>query len=450
MRKPILAVGLLLGVGTYVGLGGSGGCGGGSSPASSSSSGAFGVVTVNGKQKLYLPLIGTTSIGNGQIAVVDVGVGGNGVSGAKALITDIDLGSTDIPTCTAGTDKVVVAAGTGTYKVWFIDPSTDTVSGTLNLDPTLGNSNFSGTSGLSVVTGIAIDPTNNQAILSIWNGFAYVDLTSKTVTSYTSAAPSENFGFDSTREMILAPFYACSQAYDSNNMPPAVCATYLATNGMPMVAGFTLIRLVGDAGVPYVYQNPDAGGDPTCVFGGASACAPFGTEPDSASVDTSTGLAVIPDEGSGVQYILDLSHVTYDDATKSFTAPVNSSLTVSATGVAIESSSHIAFWESEHSSGIAAVNLNDAYNSNAIPVSAQMPSPPAGDFWSNLGDPHGVAVTTGIQSGNAVGFVVNDQSAGGAGSAVWVARIDLQKLLSLTSGADISPAVTFLDATTKE
>jgi hypothetical protein len=448
MRKPILAVGLLLGVGTYVGLGGSGGCGGGSSPASSSSSGAFGVVTVNGKQKLYLPLAGSNSLGNGQIAVVDVGVGGNGVSGAKALITNIDLGSTDLATCTGGTDKVILAAGTGTYKVWFIDPTTDTVTSTLNLDPNLGNSSFSGGGG--VVTGIAIDPTNNQAILSVWNGFAYIDLTSKAVTSFTAAAPSENFGFDSSREMILAPFYSCAQGYDATNMPPAICATYTAGNGMPMVAGLTLIRLVGDAGIAYTYQDPDAGGDPACMFGGASACAPLGTEPDSASVDTSTGLAVFPDEGSGIQYILDLSHITYNDAAKSFTAPVSSSVTVSATGVAIESNSHIAFWEAEHSSGIAAVNLNDAYNSNAIPVSAQMPNPPAGVFWSNLGDPHGVAVTTGIQSGNAVGFVVNDQSSGGAGSAVWVARIDLQKLLTFTSNMDISPAVTFLDATTKE
>jgi hypothetical protein len=435
MRKPIFVVGLLLGVGTYVGLGGSG-CGGGSSTAASSS-GAFGVVTVNGKQKLYLPLKGQNSNGNGQIAVVDVGATGNGVAGVKALITHIDLKVTDLPTCTGGTDTVIVAAGTNTETVWFIDPTTDTVTGTLSLDG--GRSQFSGGGGF--VNGIVADPEHNQAILAVWNGFAYIDLKTKTVTGFTVTAPSENYGFDSVRELVLAPFYDCTQSLDQNGMPPAICSTYVAGNGMPMMAGLNVIRLVGDAGIPYTYQNPNAA-DPTN---------PVGTKPDSASIDTATGLAVVPDEGGGTQYILDMSKATYDDTGHTFTAPVKSSIFLSETGVAVESSSHLAFWESEYSSGVAAVDLNAAYNSGGIPVEAQMPSPPPGtNSWSNLGDPHGVAVTTGIQSGSPVGFVVDDSSDQGVGSSVWVARVDLPKMISLGSSSDISSAVTFLDATTPE
>jgi len=434
MRKPTLLVALMLSAVAYIHLGGSGGCGGGTTPNAASSSGAFGVVTVNGKQKLYLPLLGTTSLGDGQIAVVDVGVTGAGVTGAPALVTNIDLGSTDLATCTGGTDQVVIAASTQSYNVWFIDPSTDKVTSTLQLDPNLGNSSFSGGGG--IVTGIAMDPTHNQAILSIWDGFAYVDLATKTVTSYTAAAPSENFGFDSVRELILAPFYDCSAAYGDAGQPPAFCNSYMAGDAGVMLAGLNVIRLLGDAGVVYTYENLSAP-DPLN---------PLGQEPDSASIDTSTGLAVVPDEGSGTQYIIDLSKAAWNDQTLTFTAPTQSSLMIFDTGVAVESATHLAFWEAEHTSGVAVADLSAAYGSSSpTAVMADMPTPPAGSSWSNLGDPHGVAVTTGIQSGSPVGFVVNEDSSG-----VWVGRIDLQKMLSLGSNADISTAVTFLDATTKE
>jgi hypothetical protein len=438
MRKSIFGMGLILGVGSYVGFGGSG-CGGSASSVSSSS-GAFGVVTVNGKQKLYLPLKGQNSTGNGQVAVVDVGVTGSGVAGAKALITDIDLKVTDLPTCSGGTDKVMVVASWSSHKVWFIDPNTDTLTDTLDLDSSLGTSSFS-VGQPNVVTGIAIDEGHNQAILSIFNGFAYVDLTKHVVLGYSAAAPSENFAFDSTRMMILAPFYDCSNAVDDAGMQLPLCNDYMAGDAGLMNAGLNVIRLVGDAGIAYTYQNPDAG-DPTN---------PLGTEPDSASIDTDTGLAVIPDEGGGTQYILDLSKATYDDTAHTFTAPTTSNVVLSATGVAIESSTHLAFWEAEGSSGIAVADLNAVHNSTAMPAIADMPSPPPGlNSWQNLHDPHGVAVTTGIQSGSPVGFVVDDSSDQGVGGSVWVGRVDLQKVISLGSSADISTAVTFLDATTKE
>ena len=78
-----------------------------------------------------------------------------------------------------------------------------------------------------------------------------------------------------------------------------------------------------------------------------------------------------------------------------------------------------------------------------------MPVLPTGSSWTNIGDPHGVAVTTGIADGRSVGFLVNSQRE-------WVARVDLATLLSLsstttaTSLSDISSAVTFLDGRTKK
>ena len=55
-------------------------------PPSAGSSGAFGVVTVNGKQKLYLPTSKTNAAGHSVVSVVDVGVvdvGANATGGVE-------------------------------------------------------------------------------------------------------------------------------------------------------------------------------------------------------------------------------------------------------------------------------------------------------------------------------------------------------------------------------
>src|SRR5689334_11354116 len=80
--------------------------------------GALGVVTVGGKQKLYLPLASPNAGGHGVIAVVDVGVAGRGVAGSPALITDIDLGTADIARTTAADPDVVIAAWTKNRTIW--------------------------------------------------------------------------------------------------------------------------------------------------------------------------------------------------------------------------------------------------------------------------------------------------------------------------------------------
>src|SRR5262249_38795551 len=150
-------------------------------PMTANGTGAFGIVTVGGRQKMYLPLDPPTS-GNAQIAVVDVGVRGNGVNGAGALITKIDLGpnmDTLNPSAgaagastTGGDASLVIAASRRNRHVWFIDPTKDQVVSTVLLDASFGRSQFSGGGGF--VTGIASDSANHRAILSVWNGFAIV------------------------------------------------------------------------------------------------------------------------------------------------------------------------------------------------------------------------------------------------------------------------------------
>ena len=170
-------------------------------PPAAGGTGAFGVVTVGGKQKMYLPQNTLNGANHPLVNVIDVGAAGNGVQGAPALITSIDLGSNNddagsfgafgYATATGGDATTIIAVSTVTPTIWFIDPATDTLVGSTTLDATYGQSGFSGGGGY--VTGVAIDSANHRAILSVWNGFALVDLASRTVTGVIQAPPSENF-----------------------------------------------------------------------------------------------------------------------------------------------------------------------------------------------------------------------------------------------------------------
>ena len=440
-------LGLAVGV---VGLGCGGGGGGAappkkglvSSPAPGGS-GAFGVVTIAGHQKMYLPQPGLlTTTGNAAIAVVDVGLAGQGVLGAPALLKLIDLGDPAGATATGGDATVVIAVSTDNRRVTFIDPTTDTVTSAIVLDSTYGVSDFSGGGGY--VTGVAVDSPNQRAYLSVWDGFAIVDLASKTIAGVIKAPPSENFGFDSVNQRILAPFYDCTSAADPDTAAsPPFCDKFKDQSGNVMTDGLNVIDLLDDNTV-YTYQDPQA----------LSPTAPLGDEPDSAAADPATGQIVVPSEGNSLEYVVDLSQATFDKAHKSVTAPhfaIDASNADELTGVAIEPTSHIAFFESEAGPDMGAVDLSAETPAAPSYVHAPVPGLPDGTGWTNLFDPHGIAVTIGLVGGHPVGFLVSSDYH-------WVARVDLTALLAqpTTAGvaagqlevADASTAVTVLDVTT--
>ncbi len=443
-RAVWLAVGM-----ACVGCGGGGGGGGAapkkgltSSPAPGGT-GAFGIVTIGGHQKMYLPQPGSVSAtGNATIAVVDAGLAGKGVQGAPALITTIDLGTPDDVTATGGDDTIVVGVSIDNPRVYFINPSTDQVVKSITLDASYGVSNFSGGGGY--VTGVAVDSPNERAYLSVWNGFAVVDLSSKSVSQIIQVPPAENFGFDSVNQRILAPFYDCADSADPQTFSaPAFCDGYKDLAGDPMSDGLNIIDLVDDNAV-YTYQDPQAS-DPTL---------PVGDEPDSAAADPVTGQIVVPSEGMASEYVIDLSQATFDKAHKSVTAPhvvIDASNADELTGVAIEPTSHLAFFESESGEDMGVADLSQQTGNATSYVHAIMPDLPDGNAWQNLFDPHGIAVTTNLVGGRAVGFLVSNDYH-------WVARVDLAMVLAIppTAGpnagqlevADPSSAVTFLDATT--
>lgn len=433
--------------------------------AATGGSGAFGIVTVNGMQKMYLPLnTNDPTTDNGLIAVVNVGVTGAGVAGAPALITNIDLGVPFFATATGGDSNVVIAASTVTPTIWFIDPQTDTLTKTITLDASYGTSSFSGGGGY--VTGIAIDAANNRAILSVWNGFAIVDLGTKTVTANIVAPPSENFGFDSTNQKIYAPFYDCSSTTPgTSGAPTTFCATPVGPDGVTnMTEGLSVIDLKDNT--VYNYEDPNAD-EPNNPLGG---------EPDSAAADPTTQQVVVSSESGNYENILDFSKAVFNKANKTVTAPHIVSHNTQDTdleGVAIEPTKHFAFCEGEHAQYIGVKALStltttanpttdggDPVTVTSTQVAAMPDKPSAGGTWSNLGDPHGIAVTTGLADGHAVGFVVDSQ-------LQWVARIDLEALsgiaspdaglntdtpedsLAIITQDQLTSVVTFLDATKK-
>jgi hypothetical protein len=352
--------------------------------------------------------------------------------------------------------------------VWFIDPTTNQITDIVQLDPSLSGASFSGGGG--IVNGIAIDEANHRAILSVWNGVLFLDLGSHKVTGSVLAAGAENLGYDSSLEYVLAPYYDCGETessggVDGGGSTPPPCKNYvtLGDAGVIISDGLNLINI--KTYQVYTFENPDGGAD-----------SPVGSEPDSAAVDTTTGLAMVSSEGSGFYSFLDLSKAVFTTIGDAgfFTAPLIEKAPYSTNhpleaddGVAIEPSSHLAFCEQEFDDHISVVDLTklasgsvmgDAgpdelgFGSTAF-ADGHLPGLPDGTRWANLGDPHGIAVTTGIQTGNPVGFVVTDQGP----NEIWVARIDLNKMLLLgidagvtMSGSQLAPAVTLLDATHKE
>ncbi len=407
-------------------------------PLAAGGTGAFGVVTVGGKQKLYLPTTKSNASGDSMIAVVDVGVPGNGIAGSPALITTIDLGQ-PFATSTAGDSSMVVAAATGSPDVWLIDPTTDTLVKHFTLDASFGQSSFSRGGGF--VTGIAMDSANHRAILAVWNGFALLDLQTQSITSVIQAPPSENFGFDSVHGLVYAPFYDCTYSINHNVMPSACTTPQAPGDGgtVVMTDGLSVIRL-SDSAV-FTYEDPNA----------TNPVTPVGTEPDSAGADPTRQLVVVASEGSSYQNVLDFSKASFDTASKTVTAPHQIVQNLPYMGIALDPVSHVVFLEAEGSNMIAWMDLLSASQGDQGSVSGTMPDLPTSGTFANLGDPHGVAAATSIIGGKSVAFLAD-------GRWQWVARIDLATLAALeqsdasvaATNAQIAAAVTYLDATTKE
>src|SRR5205807_1170116 len=145
-----------------------------------------------------------------------------------------------------------------------------------------------------------------------------------------------------------------------------ICGDYKAIDGTPMVEGLNVIDLTDNT--VYTYQDATA----------ESPAAPLGGEPDSAAVDPTTGLVIVPSEEGEYQNILDFSQAKFDAATKTVTAPHKYIKDQGFTGVAVEPNAHYGFWEEEGSEDVGVVNINEANAGSGAFVHASMPSVPGG------------------------------------------------------------------------
>jgi hypothetical protein len=449
-------------------------------PPAAGGTGAFGIVTVGGKQKMYLPQNATFDFDSGTevglIAVVDVSKAAapapsdGGSAATPALITTIELpspgseaGSFDpqYATATGGDASVVVAVSSAFPTVWFIDPNTDRVTGTLSLGATYGTSSFSGGGGY--VTGVAVDSAHGRAVLSVWNGYVLIDLATRTVASTILAPPAENFGYDSLTQRIYSPFYGCNDAQGPSGESAPSCGDPKGPDGITVMSdGLQVIDLADPDQTVYTYENTD----PDSSGLNATPNQPVGSEPDSAAVDPTTGIVVVPSEGDTFQSIIDMSKAVFDKTSKTVTAPrriIDTSAVSGLDAVAIEPTSHIALFEAEFDTQVAAADLTLSSEGNASWAYSDMPLLPDGNTFENLGDPHGLAVTTALVGGTPVGFVVD-------GSLRWVGRIEFARIAAQASddaGVSLDPAglgapdagvglngigpfVTYLDVTTPE
>lgn len=170
-------------------------------------------------------------------------------------------------------------------------------------------------------------------------------------------------------------------------------------------------------------------------------------------MDFQTNIAVVPDEFSGNQYLINLNAMTTTGT--SFDAPQTvypitfTNCSDEWTMVSIESTSHLLFAGTEFSNCAGVEKLPQSPLQGAPPVPTSflwgvVPNPPDGTAFSDGGDPHGIAVFTSVVSGKPTGFLIDSQGP-------WVARMDLQAMASATpvvgglqGQIDLTPYVTFL------
>ena len=372
------------------------------------SSGSTGIIPglVNGQlvDKAYVPI---TFLGS--VAVINIDS-----STPAALIKSINMPAGYHPNATAAnpvTQQVVVVSYTSP-DVQIIDASQDVFVATVT-SPVTRTATFSG--GRCMICGALINASTNSAILDTAQGYLLLNLATRQFSSFLpGTVAGENFGFNPNTGIVLNPTYF-------QGVPPGLQAVNLASGSV-----FTYTTSVGGF-------------------------------PDANAIDINTNIAVVPDEFTANQHLINMAEATFDSTSFLFSAPSTVfPLTFTNCGfeahdwsmMSAESSTHNLFLATEFADCAAVESLPSSIVSGAPRTPAvfrwgHMSSPDATP-WNNGGDPHGIAVFTSVVDGKAYGFLVRFDQA-------WVARIDLAGLKNasllvggLPDQADITPFVFFL------
>jgi hypothetical protein len=286
--------------------------------------------------------------------------------------------------------------------------------------------------GTCQVCGIAYDPIDNAVIVATANGYelyaaAAATLSPTTVTAplTTVAAPvSENFGYNANTDQIFSPYY-----FD------------FGVN--PWAAPYANLDVVGIAGGVGTWFDLSAADIPAGLY-----------SPDAGAVDTTTGIAVAPEEGTYPIYLqlipqpgssafttaahapnapggtvnMAVSAVTPANATEILNAGCEEAYT------AVDSVKDLAFFGAEYSP-VDCIAVGQLPTTPSVPtgfgsyVDAVLPALPNGGAFASPDDPH-AAIVVNIPGVCAdCGILFNyDKS--------YVAIVDLNKLLALAPAAE--------------
>jgi replicative DNA helicase len=323
-------------------------------------------------------------------------------SSTSAVVTHIAVPANYIPTATAAnpvTNQVLVIS-CGSPTVLIIDGTTNAIIGSVDA-PVTNSFQFSG--GSCIICGLLIDPNTNKAILNTAQGVMLFDPATRTFSSpIQNSLPGENFGYDPGLKAVLNPIY--------NSGPP----------------GFQIVRLADNSTV-------------TITNIGISF-------PDAAAVDTLTHVAVITDEGSKAQLLVNM--VSSSGNPPSWSTFDQQTTCAELTMISVDSSIHAAAVTGENSENCFALELLPTIEpaSDSAPgvpsafIWGHMPATPDGQPWRFGLDPHALAVFTSVVNGNHFAFVVDK-------NANWVARVDLAAMAGAaqsSTGVSLKPYVSFL------
>lgn len=284
-----------------------------------------------------------------------------------------------------------------------------------------GSVSFSG--GSCKNCGVATDPGDSRYVVASFDGIRTFDYTSTSgqcdLIDHYDIPINENIGFDASRNWVITP------EYDG-------FGSYTKQDGT-IVRNEATMRIVNiETDDIYEWDKKILCSD---LVEAGESCS--WRETDAASIDLGTGMIALQEESVRATVLIDMSQASFDSTTKTFTAPHEyvplENISARTPGGAIEPSSHILFMEQEFGRGIAVLQLPDVGGSGST-----FPTPTAGweynsanvpsntvcnrSSWSNAGDPHGLAIFTGVVAGKAFGLLIN-------GTKDCVALVDLKGLL---------------------
>ncbi|GEM_PF-3563514 len=372
------------------------------------------------------------------------------ITATSAVLNIIDLGTSYTPNFTAydpkdgvvlvgsitsNIIKVIATANVPGYS--YSDPRIHTVIASYTI-PTGTPLTFS--DGNCLVCGLTVDPSGlpgrGFALASTSAGYVRFNPLDGTGASVVAATVGENFGYDYSPTVfgVLSPFYK--------------------TNG---VAGLQFVDL-HNSGTAVTLSNP------------------VGLRPDSAVIDPSSQLSVVPDEGTGVNTILNLAGLstvpsgptTVPSSTYTIPSGVYCALRPDWTALSLDVNTHLLFQVQEQAPCVAVAQLPtapivDASNNPTLPsppsalqfgrltapTRPYISAPPFGTIlpgsdpdlqgWSTTG----VTVYTSVLTGKPVGLVLEQPTfalPGAPGTPTtpeahqWVAQLNIGDFVSFAGG----------------